>query len=261
MPAKIRSVKPEFFQHDELFDLERESGLPIRLAYVGLWTQCDREGRFEWKPRFLKLQILPYDDVDFAAVLDALQSRGFVARYDVDGRCFGVVPSFTRHQLINNRESDSKIPAPPDADACLTRAPRVNDASSTRDGRDGHATQSCTSGSGSGTGSGTGSGGKRVADDATPTPQKRGRFTPPTIDEVSTYCQERLNQVNPEKFHAHYESIGWMVGRTTMKDWRAAVRKWEQDDQHQPRQNGHGSLSFAGIEAFVAAGGDDHEPN
>ncbi len=57
--ARIRTIKPEFFLHDELFELEKETGLPVRLAFIGLWTQCDREGRFKWRPLRLKAAILP----------------------------------------------------------------------------------------------------------------------------------------------------------------------------------------------------------
>ena len=133
--ARIRTIKPEFFKHEDLFDAEKETGLPLRLAFAGLWTVCDREGRFEWRPRAIKTDVLPYDDVDFSRVLDALATRGFIVRYRVDGKDYGFVPGFSRHQLINGRESESKIPDP-DQDADIydysTRQPRVNDASATR---------------------------------------------------------------------------------------------------------------------------------
>ena len=53
------------------------------------------------------------------------------------------------------------------------------------------------------------------------------KFVPPTVQEVSEYCAERGNNVDPEHFVAHYESNGWKVGRNSMKDWKAAVRSWE----------------------------------
>lgn len=115
--SRIRTIKPDFFKHEDLFDAEHESGLPLRLAFAGLWTCCDREGRFEWRPRALKTDILPYDDIDFSKVMDALADRGFVVRYEVDGKPYGFVPSFTHHQIINNRESESKLPPPPVPDA------------------------------------------------------------------------------------------------------------------------------------------------
>ena len=55
------------------------------------------------------------------------------------------------------------------------------------------------------------------------------RFTPPTLEEVKAYCQERNNFVDPEKFIDFYESKGWMVGRNKMKSWKASVRTWEKD--------------------------------
>ena len=59
------------------------------------------------------------------------------------------------------------------------------------------------------------------------------RFTPPTVDEVRAYCQERQNGIDPQRFVNHYQSNGWMVGRNKMKDWKAAVRTWEQREKPQ----------------------------
>lgn len=130
--ARIRTIKPEFFDHEKLFDLEASCGLPIRLAFIGLWTQCDREGRFKWEPRRLKTRILPYDEVDFSRVLDALATRGFVVKYATESGEFGYVPSFPRHQVINNREKESELPQPPEVKGKV-------DASGTREPRDDHA--------------------------------------------------------------------------------------------------------------------------
>ncbi len=129
--ARIRSIKPEFFKHEELFDAEMETGFPLRVAFSGLWTVCDREGRFEWRPRKLKTDVMPYDDIDFSRVLDALATRGFIVKYTVDGDEYGYVPSWNRHQIINNREAKSSIPQPPEnieaSDASSTREARVNE--------------------------------------------------------------------------------------------------------------------------------------
>jgi hypothetical protein len=110
---RSRVVKPAFFKHAGLYDAEVESGLPLRLAFEGLWTIADRAGRFEWKPREIKTDVLPYDPVDFADVLAALERHGFVRRYVVDGRTYGVIPSFDRHQPFHPREAASKLPAQP----------------------------------------------------------------------------------------------------------------------------------------------------
>ena len=56
------------------------------------------------------------------------------------------------------------------------------------------------------------------------------RFTPPTLKDVTEYCLERRNQINPQQFVDFYTSKGWKVGNSPMKDWKASVRTWEQRD-------------------------------
>lgn len=63
-----------------------------------------------------------------------------------------------------------------------------------------------------------------------PAENKKG-FQKPTVVEIYDYACERLSNEDAlkftEKFHAHYEANGWKVGRNPMKDWKAAVRKWD----------------------------------
>ena len=66
-------------------------------------------------------------------------------------------------------------------------------------------------------------------------PPRAPRFTPPSIDEVRAYCEERGNNVDPQRFIDFYAAKGWMVGRNKMKDWKAAVRTWEQRGNDSPR--------------------------
>lgn len=62
-------------------------------------------------------------------------------------------------------------------------------------------------------------------------------FVPPTLSEVKAYCQERNNGINPEQFIDFYESKGWFVGKNKMKDWKAAVRNWEQRRKEERGEN------------------------
>ena len=110
--ARIRTIKPSFFRHRDLFLLEQASGLPVRVAFAGIWTVADRDGRFRWRPEELKLDCLPYDGVDFSEVLAALQGAGFVQMYAVDGKEYGVVPSWSDHQVVSPREAKSTLPEP-----------------------------------------------------------------------------------------------------------------------------------------------------
>ena len=66
--------------------------------------------------------------------------------------------------------------------------------------------------------------------------EKRERFRKPTLDEVRAYCLERGNNVNAQKFINYYESIGWKVGKNPMKDWKAAVRTWENNNKTKPTE-------------------------
>lgn len=68
----------------------------------------------------------------------------------------------------------------------------------------------------------------------TPRTRTREKFTPPTLEEVREYCQERKNSVDPERWLDHYTSNGWKVGRNPMKDWKAAVRTWERSGYNDP---------------------------
>lgn len=53
------------------------------------------------------------------------------------------------------------------------------------------------------------------------------KFTRPSVAEIQAYCEERNNGINAEDFFNFYESKGWVIGRSPMKDWKAAVRTWE----------------------------------
>lgn len=111
--SRIRNIKPAFFKDSELYDAEAATGLPLRVAYAGLWTVADREGRFKWKPREIGTDVLPYDNLDMGTVLDALVKCGKIFKYKAAGFDYGFIPNFGRHQFINKNEVQSQLPEPP----------------------------------------------------------------------------------------------------------------------------------------------------
>jgi hypothetical protein len=157
--ARKRLIAPEFFTHSGLHRAERESGLPLRIAYAGLWGHCDRRGFFEWDADRLKLAILPYDEIDFEAVLSALVRYNFVLLLAPSQHGastvlapsqhrVGMVPTLTRWQTFNiNEKPNLRIPkeftdlAPSQHGASTISAPSQHGAS--------------TPGTGTGTGTGT----------------------------------------------------------------------------------------------------------
>ena len=62
------------------------------------------------------------------------------------------------------------------------------------------------------------------------------KFRKPTLEEVTAYCEERQNGIDPARFIDFYESKGWKIGKTPMKDWKAAVRTWEKQNA-KPRRD------------------------
>lgn len=124
--ARIRTIKPDFFTSEDIVGLS-----PLaRLLYIATWLEADREGRFVWRPKTLKLRYLPGDECDIDALAGELVNAGLVVTYEIEGQEFAEIPAFTKHQVINNRESESQIPSRV-IDATTTRGARVNDATAT----------------------------------------------------------------------------------------------------------------------------------
>jgi hypothetical protein len=199
--ARIRTIKPDTFLDTELAELPVEA----RYFFIGLWTQADREGRLEDNPKRLKAQLMPWDPHNPEALLSALSPR-FITRYEAQGRRFLQVNTFAKHQRPHIRETESIIPAPKDM---VQAQPRQCPSTA----------KAMPSPLDKGKGMENGKGKEICA--------SRHKFTPPKVEEVVAYCRERGSQVNADRFVAYYESKGWVVGRSPMKDWKAAVRQWE----------------------------------
>lgn len=61
--------------------------------------------------------------------------------------------------------------------------------------------------------------------------REKARFTPPTLQEVEEYVDERGLDMDAGAFFDHFTSNGWKVGgRTPMKDWKASVRNWARNE-------------------------------
>ncbi len=83
-----------------------------RLLFAGLPCFADREGRLEDRPLKLKMCMFPTDDVPMHRMLDALQEKGFIQRYVIDGSKYIQIKNFCKHQTPHHKESASVIPAP-----------------------------------------------------------------------------------------------------------------------------------------------------
>lgn len=106
--ARIRTIKPQFFKNEGLAELP----MVCRVLYIGIWTQADREGRLEDRPKRLKAEIFPYDNVNVDELLSKLQSAGFIVRYEFGDLKLIYVNNFLKHQCPNQKEPKSELPAP-----------------------------------------------------------------------------------------------------------------------------------------------------
>lgn len=68
-------------------------------------------------------------------------------------------------------------------------------------------------------------------------PKKSSVFVPPTLGDITEYCQNRKSPVDPQQFLDYYESSGWMRGKTKIKDWKACIRTWEKNALTSQNQN------------------------
>lgn len=175
--------------------------------WVYLITYVDDYGRGSADPELLKGFVFPRrkgvtESTIEKALLD-LANSGSVLLYEVDGEPYFCFPNWSDHQRIQTKKS--KFPAPDDGEL---RKSTVSHGESPSESE------------------------SNPNPNTNPNPEVgAGRFTPPTVDEVFLYCVERKNTVDPQRFVDFYTSKGWMVGKTKMKDWKAAVRNWEKTEE------------------------------
>lgn len=228
--ARARWIKPAFFKNEELSDCPYEA----RLLFVGLWTLADRDGYVEYRPKRIKAELFPYDDLNLSCHVITLHGKKFLgmSMVDLDGAAvpFLHIFGFRKHQRPHPHETKSVVNA-------KRSVPMTYEEVVTFHGEKFHYTASCAfnplilntfnpsilkSGEGS---PGDGSGADAPSE-PTETPKRRATFVKPTIDEVASYISSKGYDVDAEAFWNFYESKGWMVGKNSMKDWNAAVVTW-----------------------------------
>ena len=106
--ARARNIKPGFFKNEELVNLPYE----VRLFFIGLWTLADRDGRLEDRPKKIKMELFPADNVDIEACLNSLAKAKFIIRYEVAESKYIQVVNFLKHQNPHHKETPSTIPKP-----------------------------------------------------------------------------------------------------------------------------------------------------
>ena len=182
-------------------------------VFFRLIVNCDDYGRMDARPKILASKLFPLKDIrvnQMEEALRALTSAELVILYEVDGKPFLQMKTWERHQQI--RAKKSKYPGPDSGTQVSDSNCKQMIADDSKCPRNPIQSES----------------------ESNPNPKENtrtnARFTAPTVEDVTAYCRERNNRVDPQRFVDFYASKGWKVGSTPMKDWKAAVRTWEQRD-------------------------------
>lgn len=200
--------------------------------WVFLILIADDFGRVVLDPISLKAQAFPLDPVsldEIETMISNIEKYMSFRSYEVDGERYGVMIHFLAFQVLD-KPSRSRIPDPPDEILGQLYLPRNKAGDHVGWVVDllqmGYAGPSKIDIS------------TDIKPDPAPAapdepekPAKASRFTPPTVEEVQTYCNERGNGIDAQRFVDFYAARGWLIGKAKMKDWKAAVRTWEGRDK------------------------------
>lgn len=249
--SRRRYISTDISTDIKLADLAEYGSTPL-LLYTWAIPHMDDWGRITGEPRQFKLMVCPALDITVREVDEALNqiaNAGLWIRYEVDGkRCISIhEDQWFKHQSYINKakrsdDSGSNYPSPISSEEhrkTPQNAKEYQETSSfTEDEQE--LPQNAVSFSFSPSFSSSPSYSNSSDEDKIgPKGPTRTKLIAPTIEEVIAYCEERQNSVDPVKWHDHYTSNGWKVGKNPMKDWKAAVRTWE-------RTNTSSSTSTAG---------------
>lgn len=105
--ARIRTIKPEFWKHEDLSDLPADT----HMLAGALLSYADDFGYFNANPKLIRAECCPLREL-LVSVPDSLRSLQEIGYIEVgngdDGKAYGRIVSFTEHQRVSH-PTDSKI--------------------------------------------------------------------------------------------------------------------------------------------------------
>lgn len=115
MSGRIRSVKPEWLEDEELL----RSGSDARVLSVALMLLADDHGNGRCIPEVMEGQVFPFDNDRyrrFRESLARLSSMGFVCLYKVRGQTYFSIVNWKKHQRVD-KPGKPRVPGPNDSDS------------------------------------------------------------------------------------------------------------------------------------------------
>jgi hypothetical protein len=237
--ARIRTIKPEFWQNEKLARLSEHA----RLLAIALLNHADDEGYFNANAFLVRAACFPYDDNSTKVIgsLKELSQIGYIETRSDGEKHLGRVCKFLLHQRIDKPGSSKFRDAFDSLDQ--QNAETLKDSATIPRTLPDYSTNTPRLEQGTGNREGNRESGKwkleqgltTSAETKTPPAQPRiskAKFEPPTVEEIEMFCLERRNNVDAEALWAHYQSNGWKQSNgNAIKDWRACVITWEKNDE------------------------------
>ncbi|WP_458760530.1 hypothetical protein ACSVBT_06980 [Afipia sp. TerB] len=223
--ARIRSIHPGLFTDEAFASLS----MGARVLLLGIWTEADDHGVFEWKPVTLKMRVMPVDNVSIPELLAECERADVIKRFS-SGKSYGLVRNFCRFQKPKKPNYTHPIPSEfytyaglnPDGSLPVTHRSgigtekpqqREEGGDSSEDGKEmGEGAKPAPAKPSSGVGEGQG--GTLLTLDFVPTPETRK-----TIAEMGFGDEQYNNELS--KFHAYYPARG-----LRRADWNAQLLSW-----------------------------------
>ena len=103
---RSRNIKPGLFKNEKL----AECSFAARLFFIGLWCYADKKGLCEYRPKRMKIEILPYDRSKPEELIKELIDTGFIQSYQVNDSKYLKIINFTKHQRPHSTEKESTFP-------------------------------------------------------------------------------------------------------------------------------------------------------
>jgi len=196
MPNRV--IREGFLDSAKINSLsEKEQNFFVRLMLI-----VDDFGKFDARPEYVRSRCYPVADSRLTFVrqaLDRLNEVGLIRLYQVDDKIYLQVTEFNKRTRIMKSTFQS---------------PNTDDSQTSDNGQTDVRLNP-------------------IRNQSNPNTKPKG-FAPPDRAQVFEYCKERQKGTDPDKWYDHYLSNGWMVGKSKMRDWKAAVRNWEKNDFGKP---------------------------
>lgn len=215
--ARKRIISPEIWASRSFAELSDFA----KIVFIGLISNADDEGRGEADPALLKSTLFPRDEkkrvADVKSALSEIARSTSTLFYSVEGHEYYALTKWKLWQKLD-RPKPSKLPAPPKE-------------KQTSVGERGSYTQNRQFDDGSKINRRTIDDGSTIEWNMNTNKNKKREYArareTPTVEQITEYCRERQNQINPQRFFDYYQGVGWTINGQPICDWRAVVRRWE----------------------------------